>query len=410
MQVVEATMSRPATGGRVVWGGRWGQRVAGALDGWTCDRTSLLARLDDAAELVVLDALSFPWETLRPRDRDIPLVVVLPDVCSLDTIDLVLGHVVLGDLTPLDLVVEGRAEVRAGLQERHGLADEHFLDPGTSDRDGVVAALAARSLDQLDEVETALGTFRSQADDLITRQLREFGAHQRGVLNMLLALVEPDDLVIDVGAHIGTLTIPLARRLEDGHVLAVEGHPATAAVLRHNVAANGLADRIRVRNAIVGPGGSDVVHPHLATGNTGATSFRPTVRSVGDAQPTVRLDDLWAAEDLPLPTILKVDVEGAELQVLGGADDLVAARPILLLEVAQAQLATHGDSIEALQVWLDERDYTLLVSAGTRNHEGATWELEPLARLADHHDGLFDVVAVPPGSSRVADLGLRGSA
>ncbi len=413
MRVVDTPLGRPAGRGRVIWGGRWSAStsLAGARDGWTSDRTDLLAQLDGAAELVVLDALSFPWETMRPRDRDIPLVLALPASLDGPAIERVLGDVVLDHLAPHDVVVDHRAEVRRDLVARHALVADRVLDPGGPDPQDVVALLADRSLARLDEVETELGVFRSQAGDLITRQLREFGAHQRGVLNMLLALVRPDDVIADVGAHIGTLAIPLAQRLVDGHVLALEGHPATAAILAHNVTANGLEERITVRNRLLGEVEGELLDPRLADGNTGGTAFRRRLRAAGgEALATMRLDDVWEQEGLPPPTILKVDVEGAEMRVLGGADDVVATSPILVLEVSQDQLAANGDRVEDLQAWLDGHGFWLLASAGERNHRSGDWELEPLARLQDHPDALFDVVAVPPGSTRLDELGLRGTA
>lgn len=47
---------------------------------------------------------------------------------------------------------------------------------------------------------------RAPADDLITQQLIAFGAHTRNELAMLLTFIDPDDVVVDVGAHIGTFS------------------------------------------------------------------------------------------------------------------------------------------------------------------------------------------------------------
>jgi len=60
---------------------------------------------------------------------------------------------------------------------------------------------------ETERVETDHGTFRSFRDDLVTRQLRRFGAHQRNELAMLLGFVRPGDRVVDVGAHVGTFSV-----------------------------------------------------------------------------------------------------------------------------------------------------------------------------------------------------------
>jgi hypothetical protein len=60
-------------------------------------------------------------------------------------------------------------------------------------------------------VTTPWGSLESFAGDLITDQLNECGAHQRSDLALLLSLLRSGDTAIDVGAHIGTYTIPIAR-------------------------------------------------------------------------------------------------------------------------------------------------------------------------------------------------------
>lgn len=413
MTVVDHAIGVPARGGRLVWGGRFTPRglVPEATDGWATDRTDLLARLEGAAELVVLDALSLPWETFRDTDFDIPMVVVLPASCDGGAIREVLGSVVLDRLTPWDTVVESRADVRAQVVSEYGLDPDTVVDPGGDDLDDVVAWLRGRSVDLLDEVHTDLGTYRSQAGDLITGQLAEFGAHQRGVLNMLLALVRPDDVVVDVGAHIGTVAIPLAQRLSDGRVLAIEGHPATAGLLAHNVRENDLADRILVRHQVLGSVAGELVDPRHVGGNTGATAFGTRRRAAGGRSlRTARLDDTWKASGLPAPTIVKVDVEGAEFRVLRGAEAIVDEHPILVLEVSEEQLHANGDGLADLQDWLDDHGFGLFACTGVRNHAGGDWQLTPVGRLAEVADALFDVVAVPPGNTRLDELGLEGTA
>src|SRR3977135_570838 len=85
------------------------------------------------------------------------------------------------------------------------------------------------------------GVFHAVTDDLITRQLIEFGAHTRNELAMVLAHVDEDDVFVDIGAHIGTFVIPVARELGPrGKCLAIEGCAETHTLLERNVGTNGL--------------------------------------------------------------------------------------------------------------------------------------------------------------------------
>jgi FkbM family methyltransferase len=397
----------PPVGGRLVWAGRTTVAPDGAVDGWSCDQAGLLAMLDQASELVVLDALSFPWDSLRNSDRDVPVVVALPPECDAATLNVVLGQPLLRHLTPYDRLIDPRPDVRAVLQRRWGLAEENWLHVDGATPEAVLAALVERSNDRLVDITTDIGTFRTQIDDLITRQLTEWGAHERGSLNVLLALVEPDDVIIDVGAHIGTFAVPLAQRLGyGGHLVAIEGSRTNAALLAHNVAINGLEDRITVLERVLGRKGAPAVQARLTPGNTGAVSFEQAGWSTVGQVFRVPLDDLMAEVDqVHTASVLKVDVEGSELAVLEGAETLVDRdRPILMLEVSRDQLSRHGTSVERLDRWFADHDYRTFLISGPRHLRGADWEIVSLDRLADCEQPLFTVVAMPTDSPRMHDL------
>ena len=398
-------------GARAVWAGRWSSLVPGGLDGFTCGRFALLQVMARASELVVLDPLSFPWEMLGPDDGDVPLVVALPPELSGEEIELLLGPV-LASLTPFDRLVEHRVEVRDHLGRRWGLPREVWIDVappgGVAD---VCSALEERSRGRLRVLETDIGSFESQQGDLITRQLDEFGAHQRGTLNLLLALVSPGDVVLDVGAHIGTFAVPLARRVGDaGHVVCVEGVPETASLLRRNVRRNDMEARTTIVPAVV----SDVreaLSAHQAFGNTGAASFAASAWGEIGIQRSETLDDLLSAYPVLSRTeVVKLDVEGAELDALRGAETLIAqARPALLLEVSAEQLRRRGATVDALDDWLAEHGYRRFQVVGERNTRHLNWEVTEIPSLPDVDEALFDVLATPRESARYDSFPRRGS-
>jgi tRNA G37 N-methylase Trm5 len=101
-------------------------------------------------------------------------------------------------------------------------------------------------------IETVHGSFVSRRNDHITRQLQQFSAHTRNELAMLLSLVRAGDIIIDIGAHIGTFAIPLARRVGDeGKVYAFEADSGNFTLLEKNVELNNLTARIVPVNAII---------------------------------------------------------------------------------------------------------------------------------------------------------------
>ena len=65
------------------------------------------------------------------------------------------------------------------------------------------------------------------ANDLVTNQIKKFGAHTRPELAFLLSVVDEGDAVFDIGGHIGTFAIPLAQKVgPSGRVLVVEPSPS----------------------------------------------------------------------------------------------------------------------------------------------------------------------------------------
>ena len=156
---------------------------------------------------------------------------------------------------------------------------------------------------------------------------------------------------LDIGAHIGGVTVALALDNPDLRVIAVEPVPDNAAMLRENVERNGVADRVTVIEGAAGGTkpvsvwygykGTEAAEHHAFIGNSSLaydTSGKVKHETVRYAKP-VRLADLG---DLAL---VKIDCEGGEYAVL--ADAAVAKIPTILGEWHPVRGKT-GDDIVAL--------------------------------------------------------------
>lgn len=138
---------------------------------------------------------------------------------------------------------------------------------------------------------------------------------------------------IDVGANIGNHAIYLRSHVSEV-VLAVEPNPAIVPVLRSNI---GLTQGILVAEVALGAkeGSGQVLMPDGASGNIGMAQIR---ESDGPIQITT-LDSLVSGMKIPAPVLLiKIDVEGMELDVLKGARvTLIEYEPHLLIEAASSE-------------------------------------------------------------------------
>jgi FkbM family methyltransferase len=155
--------------------------------------------------------------------------------------------------------------------------------------------------------------------------------YERDVLDSLRRLpLAPGDVVLDVGANIGNHTLYFGEHLEH-RVIAVEAEAANADVLEHNVAANGLADRVRIVRGAAWSETGTVSLDQRIPGNSG--SFFVTGAAEGEV-PAFRLDELDRDADGGSVGLLKIDVEGAELDVLRGAEKILGAdHPHVCVEI-----------------------------------------------------------------------------
>jgi FkbM family methyltransferase len=167
--------------------------------------------------------------------------------------------------------------------------------------------------------------------------------------------------VIDVGANVGLFTVPLARAVGSrGRVVAIEPGEENVARLETNLRLNRLANVLVERVAATDQDG--VVELNVADD----PAYHSTVevhdgRGVGRALsvPAARLDTIWTRLGRPPVSAIKVDVEGAELAVLRGAETLLReTRPALLLE------ANTAEQRRELTEWLAQRAYVRRTEPG----------------------------------------------
>ncbi|MCS6773874.1 MAG: FkbM family methyltransferase [Thermoflexales bacterium] len=138
-------------------------------------------------------------------------------------------------------------------------------------------------------------------------------------------------VVYDVGAYQGIFTMFFARAVGDrGHVVAFEPNPRSAEQLREHIALNGFSNVRVVQVALSDADGMG----KLAVPKNAPEMSQLTVGSTGFVVPIHRLDTLLRELNLPVPSFIKIDVEGEELPVLRGSATLLREqRPVLLIEV-----------------------------------------------------------------------------
>lgn len=142
-------------------------------------------------------------------------------------------------------------------------------------------------------------------------------------------------IVLDIGANVGVHAITWARARSDIRIYAFEPSQATATILERNLRRNAVADRVTiVRNALSDTAGFAEFHECSddAYSSLKDTGRRRVVRT--SRVETTTLDDFVRREHLPRVTLLKVDVEGVETEVVQGATEtLDRFGPDILIEI-----------------------------------------------------------------------------
>ena len=167
------------------------------------------------------------------------------------------------------------------------------------------------------------------ADYYIGRSLSFYGEYSENEVYLFRQLIKPGMVVVDAGANIGSLTLPLAYMVGDtGRVYAFEPHPVTFSLLHANMVANQLKNALGF-NVALGSAPGKAFMPVLGL-DSDNTNYGGMEIGSGEVEVAVTTLDSFL---LPRVDFIKVDVEGCELDVLVGAGETIdRARPILYVE------------------------------------------------------------------------------
>jgi FkbM family methyltransferase len=176
--------------------------------------------------------------------------------------------------------------------------------------------------------ETAFGAHMAGTTaDVIQCYIYYFGLWEPHVGGLLQRRLKPGDVVIDVGANIGYMTLLAASLVgRTGRVISIEAADATFQKLKANVERNAFG-WVRVIHGAVTSEPGTVKLFHSPESNTGMTSI---MKDFGHGAEEVRGGplDLWVSDDdLRRVRLIKIDVEGAEIGVLEGIARLLDKLP-----------------------------------------------------------------------------------
>jgi len=201
------------------------------------------------------------------------------------------------------------------------------------------------------------------------------GNHEPEVQELLESVLKPGMTYYDVGANVGFFAMIAARLLgPSGHVVCFEPLPDNAKQIEYNARLNAFSN-VAVRCEALGGSNRTEVFNTSAEPTWGmlSTVGKAPVQASGQITVEVRtLDSLCNAGGLPHPDLMKIDIEGAEVEALNGAlATLGTARPILVIELHRTN--------EAVMAVLDKLGYVAAVLGSAVSVHDVAWDANIVA-------------------------------
>jgi FkbM family methyltransferase len=194
------------------------------------------------------------------------------------------------------------------------------------------------------QTHTVVGSMALPAGDrVLTNWILSNKSWEPVESGVLAALIKRGAHVVDIGAHVGYMTLLAAARVgPDGSVLAIEAHPGNVALLRENITQNGLTQAEAIHGAAWRRSGETLALTVSPDNSGDHRVFRREGATETIEVPSVALDDLLA--DDQCIDVVKIDAQGTDhVAVEGMQRTLARCRPVMLVEFWPPGIEEFGD-------------------------------------------------------------------
>jgi FkbM family methyltransferase len=195
------------------------------------------------------------------------------------------------------------------------------------------------------------------AEDSQDIEYDEFSSEE-SIIEEIVSDVNSNDVFYDIGSNIGLYSCVVSQKIDAKAVVAFEPSPPAYRKLRKNSELNGgfhhyqiaISDTDETVEFAVDVGD---VQARMSTMNTHSATTDYRIQEV----PSRTLSSMVEAEGVPSPTIVKIDVEGAEFKVLSGMEPLLDTVRILYCEIHHPVLDDFDTSRNEIIEYLEAFDF-----------------------------------------------------
>ena len=174
--------------------------------------------------------------------------------------------------------------------------------------------------------------------DLIGWKIFFFGEYESDTNKVLSKYMKPGYTVIEAGANIGSETLLISKQLKHGHIYAFEPNPYTYERLKINVSINEL-DNVSTYDYALGESNCNIqfnIYPKDFCNSGMSSKYMETskTKKIDVVQKT--LDTFVVENNIPKVDFIKMDIQGAEMDmIMGAADTITKFKPIIFTEAYQ---------------------------------------------------------------------------
>lgn len=178
--------------------------------------------------------------------------------------------------------------------------------------------------------------------DIISIDLFINGYYEKGLVSMLKENIPPNGVLIDIGANIGSISIPLSWMRPDIKIIAVEASPWIYTILKRNVEENKAKNIFPINFAVYSESGR-LLPMYVPKDLFGKGSLKSFYTAESELVNTITVDDIKLKFELPEIHFIKIDVEGFEASVFRGMTEItIKDKPKIVFEFSEWAEVTAG--------------------------------------------------------------------
>ena len=204
-------------------------------------------------------------------------------------------------------------------------------------------------------------------------------SHETDLVMRMRECLQDGYTIYDIGANIGLISLLMALHPSGSNskVHSFEPEPRNFGQLKKNIELNGLTGRVIPQCLALGVSEGEVQLFIRGTAGEGRHSIAEEKGSTDSISVPLKTATGFAKETGDLPTIVKIDVEGAEGQVIGGFEELIGEHPPrdFFMEIHSKGDGDRMPDGENIDTWLKDRGYELAWSVGRRSGEHRHYRL-----------------------------------